>query len=138
MRTYTMARKWAIEGEPCTGPLGGGFEAVGFGRFYHGGSFAAGPPVRVAECVAVRIASVDLTDRPQRDMPQSVLYPAILRRVFWGRLGRGYMWMAGVEWIVFKDDIGAAASSAGGWEMRSGAAAVLQMYSDVPLACIEG
>ena len=51
-----MAKKWAIEGEPCTGPLGGGFEADEFGRSYNGGNFAAGP--RVAECVAVRIAGL--------------------------------------------------------------------------------
>ena len=38
--------------------------------------------------------------------------------------------MVGVEWIIFKDDIGAA-SNAGGWKMRPGATAVLQMYGDL-------
>ena len=130
-----MSHRWAIEGVSCSGPLGSGFEVEGLGTFYHGGCFPSGAPVRNGEAAAFRVRSIDLDLRPQQDMPASVLYPAILRRVYWGKLQCRYMWVAGVEWITFKGDLEVQLRPAA---MRADAAAILQQYSDIPLACVEG
>ena len=130
-----MPHRWTIEGVSCSGPLGSGFEVEGLGAFYHGGCFPSGAPVRNGEAAAFRIRSIDLDLRPQQDIPASVLYPAILRRVYWGKLQCRYMWIAGVEWITFKGDLEVQLRPAA---MRADAAAILQQYSDIPLACMEG
>jgi len=124
-------------GPQATGPLGSGFTGTDGVQYFHGAVYNTGPPQRNGEGVAVRIDRLSLPYR--QGLPASVLYPAVLRRVYWGQLGGArsrWLYIAGVRWLTFREDFGPA--TVGKTGMRANAAAAANQFSEVPLECLEG
>ena len=123
-----------LTGTPSCGPLGFGFEPRGEDgcRYFHGASFSSGLPVTCGELVALQIPRSWVPR--EGTLPDFVLYPGFLRRVYWGMTSDGrWCYIAGIQWVWYKEDLAAK-----GKDLRADASMVTGDYDEVPIEWVQG